>query len=80
MVGAACLGRRFTFQQTTQNIKPELQWKGLNVFVLEWPGQSPDLNPIKTLWQDLKTAVYKRSTSDMDLSCSAKMTGKKINL
>jgi hypothetical protein len=37
--------------------------KSLNV--LEWPSQSPDLNLIKHLWRDLKTAVQRHSTSNL---------------
>ena len=34
------------------------QWFGDNkIGVLEWPAQSPDLNPIPNLWVDIKRAV-----------------------
>lgn len=33
--------------------------------VLEWPSQSPDLNPIEMLWHDLKKDVHARKPSNL---------------
>ncbi len=33
--------------------------------VLEWPNQSPDLNPIEMLWHDLKQSIHARKPSSV---------------
>lgn len=36
------------------------------VTVLSWPPQSPDLNPLETLWTDLKKAVHEQHPSNKE--------------
>uniref|UniRef100_A0A673YPH3 Tc1-like transposase DDE domain-containing protein n=1 Tax=Salmo trutta TaxID=8032 RepID=A0A673YPH3_SALTR len=50
-------------KHTAKTTQEWLQDKSLNV--LEWPSQSPDLNPIEHLWTDLKIAVQRRSPSNL---------------
>ncbi|KAG2471120.1 TCB1 transposase, partial [Polypterus senegalus] len=63
------LGRRFTFQQNNDpkhTAKIMKEWLHNNsVTILEWPSQSPDLNPIEHLWRDLKMAVHQRLPSNL---------------
>ncbi|KAF2344221.1 hypothetical protein FHG87_025023 [Trinorchestia longiramus] len=50
-------------KHTAKEIKEWLRMKKINI--LEWPGQSPDMNPIKNLWRELKLKIQKRGPNNI---------------
>uniref|UniRef100_A0A803JRB0 N-acetylgalactosaminidase, alpha- n=1 Tax=Xenopus tropicalis TaxID=8364 RepID=A0A803JRB0_XENTR len=62
------LKRSWALQQDNdpkQTSKSTSEWLKKNKMkTLEWPSQSPDLNPIEMLWHDLKKAVHARKPSN----------------
>ena len=47
-----------------KKVKKFLEEHQINV--LEWPGNSPDLNPIRNCWQKMKKLMAEKNTPNLD--------------
>jgi hypothetical protein len=64
------MGRRWIYQQDNDpkhTSKAAREWFAQKrIEVMQWPAQSPDLNPIETLWNDVDAVVKKKKPRNLD--------------
>ena len=80
-VRALKMGRGWVFQHDNDpkhTAKATKEWlKKKHIKVLEWPSQSPNLNPIENLWREFKLGVamrQPRNLKDLERICKEEWT------